>query len=254
MVLLATVQGATVTQEFGQSHLTVEPSMWFVSEKAYWLPFLGASFSENFHPGRDRAAPVGTPVRAMEQGVVRFAGWKDNVSGFQVEVEIRENTRYSVNHLSVVKCRVGQKVDKGQTIALVGSTGASTGPHTHEGVSIREQDNRGVFRTFLYNPELFTKGGRLENSPLIKPEQRYIQLNGAGINIRRNDGDLFDPGSVYAVSRSDGIYRVGTGRRLGPLGKRFPFLRWRETEGGTWAVCTGFSRQLAIHRGLIHFT
>ena len=254
MVLLATVPGATVTQKFGVSHLSVEPAMWFVGEKAYWLPFLGASFSDNFHPGIDRAAPAGTAVRAMEAGVVVFAAWKDNISGIQVEVEIREGTRFSVNHLLRTSVRVGQKVDRGQTIGLVGSTGASTGPHTHEGVSIREQDSRGVFRTFLYNPALFTSGGKLENDPRIKPEERYIQLNGPGINIRKADGDLWDKGSVYAISKSDGIYRVGTGVRIGPLNKRFRFLHWRNTEGGRWAICTGFSKRLAIHRTLIHFT
>jgi murein DD-endopeptidase MepM/ murein hydrolase activator NlpD len=253
MVLLHTVQGARVTQSFGPSALGIEPTMYSTGDKAYWLPYFGASLFDNFHPGIDRAASTGTPVRAMEDGTVAFAGWLDNISGNQIVVEIRPNTRYSVNHLSVVKVRVGQRVEKAQTIGLVGSTGASTGPHTHEGVSIREEDPAGVFRTFLYNPALFQSGGALAGDSRIQPVQREVQLNGPGINIRRNDGDLFDRDSIYAVSKSDGIYRVGTGRRLGPLGKRFPFLRWRVTDEGTFAVVTGFGRQLAIRRTLVHF-
>lgn len=183
MVLLATVQGA-MTQDFGPSHLGVEPSMWSTGDKAYWLPYLGASYFDDFHPGIDRSAPTGTPIRAMEAGTVMFAQWKDNISGFQVEVAINETTRFSVNHLSKVLCHVGQKLEKGQTLGLVGSTGASTGPHTHEGVSIREQDAQGVYRTFLYNPDLFMAGGKFANDPRIQPEERFVVLNGHGVNIR----------------------------------------------------------------------
>ena len=254
MVLLQSVQGARVTQRFGRSVLAVEPSMWFVGEKAYWLPFLGASFSENFHPGIDRAAPTGTQVLAMEAGHVVFAGWKDNVSGNQVEVEIRPNTRYSVNHLALVRVKVGQSVGKADVLGTVGSTGASTGPHTHEGLSIREQDARGVFRTFLYDPELFQRGGDLEHDERIDPLQRYVRVNGPGINIRKADQDLFDRDSIFAVTRSTGIYRVGTGKRLSGLKKAFAFIRWRTSEdAGQFAVVTGYGRRLAIHKSLVHF-
>lgn len=259
MVLLATVQGAFVTQRFGLSALAVEPSMWFVDDKAYWLQFSGAAFSFNFHPGIDRSAAMGTPIRAMEAGRVAFAGWLDNISGNQVVVEIRENTRYSVNHMSVVKVRVGQHVDKGDTIGLVGTTGATTGPHTHEGLTIREQDSQGVFRTFLYDPELFQAGGKFANDPRVQPEQRSVAVNGPGINIRKADGDLFDRASIYAVSlaenrnRKSGIYRIGTGNRIGPINKAFPFLHWRQDAEGTFAIVTGFNRRLAIRKSLVHF-
>lgn len=251
MVLLSTVQGAQVTQRFGPSALRVEPSMYSTGDKAYWLPYFGASYFEDFHPGIDRSAPTGTQVLAMEAGTVTFAGWKDSVSGNQVEVEIRPGTRFSVNHLSVVRCRAGQIVGKADVIGSVGSSGATTGPHTHEGVSIREKDSNGVYRTFLYNPALFQVGGRYADDPRVKPETRYMRVNGPGINIRKNDADLFDFASVYAVTRADGIYRGG--KRIAPLGKRFSFIRWRDDEGGRWAVVGGFGRALAIHKTLCHF-
>jgi murein DD-endopeptidase MepM/ murein hydrolase activator NlpD len=254
MVLLATVPGALVTQDFGPSHLGVEPAMYSTGDKAYWLPYFGASYFDDFHPGIDRSASTGTPVRAMEAGVVAFAGWLDNISGNQVVVEIRPNTRYSVNHLSVVKVKVGQEVDKAQTIGLVGSTGASTGPHTHEGLSIREVDSKGVYRTFLYNPALFLSGGRYEDDPRIKPLLQYVQVNGPGINIRKAEGNLFDRDSIFARSKDDGIYRVGTGSRIGSLRYKFRFIRWRDTREGTFAIVTGWNRRLAIRKSLVHFT
>lgn len=255
MVLLATVQGA-LTQKFGPSWLGVEPAMYSTGDKAYWLPYAGASYFEDFHPGIDRSAPTGTPIKAMEAGTVVFAGWKDNISGYQVEVEIRENTRFSVNHLSKVTCYVGKKVTRGETIGLVGATGATTGPHTHEGLSIREKDAQGVYRTFLYNPQLFMAGGKFANDPRIQPvpTARKLAVNGAGINIRRTPPDLDDRQNIFAVTRATGIYRVGTGTRLSGLGYAFTFLNWKDADGLTFAVVSGYGgKRLAIAKHLVHW-
>lgn len=256
MVLLATVPGA-LTQKFGPSHLAVEPAMYSTGDKAYWLPYFGAQFFDDFHPGIDRSAAVGQPVRAMEAGTVTFAGWKDSISGYMVEVEIRENTRYSSNHHSKVLCRVGDKVIRGQTLALAGATGVAFGSHTHEGVSIREKDRDGVYRTFLYNPALFMAGGKFANDPRIQPlpaPRRKLAVNGPGINIRWAPPDLDSRSNIFAVSRADGIYRVGTGRRLSGLGYAFTFLNWKEDEGLTFAVVSGYGgKRLAIAKHLTHW-
>lgn len=259
MVLLDTVAGGLKTQGFGPSSLAVEPAMWTTGDKAYWLSYAGASFVDDFHPGIDRAAPYGTDVRAMERGIVVFAGFKDGISGNQVEVEIREGTRFSVNHLAKVLVRVGQHVSKGQTIGRVGTSGATTGPHTHEGLSIREKDSAGVYRTFLYNPALFQEGGKFANDPRIKPEERYVVLNGPGINLRNMPLEFGTKGDVFARSRDAGswgragIYRIGTGKRIAPITKQLRFIRWADTDEGEFAVVTGFNRRLAVRRTLIHF-
>ncbi|MBD2329490.1 peptidoglycan DD-metalloendopeptidase family protein [Alkalinema sp. FACHB-956] len=83
------------------------------------------------HRGIDVAAPVGTPVVASANGVVSFSGWNDGGYGYLVEVTHPDGsmTRYAHNNRNLV--RVGQQVAQGQQIAEMGSTGFSTGPHTH---------------------------------------------------------------------------------------------------------------------------
>ncbi len=83
------------------------------------------------HRGIDIAAPTGTPIFAAAPGEVIAAGW--NNGGFGNLVDIRHPdgsmTRYA--HNSRVLVRKGQRVEQGEKIALMGSTGFSTGPHLH---------------------------------------------------------------------------------------------------------------------------
>ncbi len=83
-----------------------------------------------FHAGIDIAAPSGTPVRAARGGVVSRAGWV-GAYGFLVVLDHGGGweTRYA--HLSRIDVRVGERVAQGTVVGLVGSTGASTGPHLH---------------------------------------------------------------------------------------------------------------------------
>lgn len=88
-----------------------------------------------FHPGIDFAGPKGTPIHAVAAGIVTRAG-RDGGYGNLVQVDDGNgySTRYGHNEKILVK--VGQRVAKGQTIALEGSTGRSTGPHCHFEVHI----------------------------------------------------------------------------------------------------------------------
>lgn len=168
MALRRSVRFAKVTQEFGPADANVaslEPAMYHLGDSAYWQFIPGYHKHLHFHPGIDRAAPLGTMVLAMEKGRVIFAGFKDSISGNQVEVEIRPGTRYSVNHLHKITCHTGQIVQRGQKIGEVGMTGSATGPHTHEGVSIQDAAGRSI----LWNPNIFFRGGYRANDPHIKP-------------------------------------------------------------------------------------
>ena len=90
-------------------------------------PFTG---KQDFHKGLDFAGKKGSEVVAVGDGVVSWAGKK---SGYGNLVETKHGngytTRYGHNQSHVVK--VGDTVKKGQQIALMGSTGRSTGPHVH---------------------------------------------------------------------------------------------------------------------------
>lgn len=82
------------------------------------------------HPGIDYAAPTGTPVKSVASGVVMFRGW-GNGYGNQVKVRHSGNIETMYSHLSKFAKGVtkGTKVQQGQVIGYVGSTGLSTGPH-----------------------------------------------------------------------------------------------------------------------------
>jgi murein DD-endopeptidase MepM/ murein hydrolase activator NlpD len=84
------------------------------------------------HDGVDYVAPVGTPVQASGDGVVRFAGRR---GGYGLHVELRHGRDYvtSYSHLSRIASgvRPGADISQGQVIGYVGSTGLSTGAHLH---------------------------------------------------------------------------------------------------------------------------
>lgn len=82
------------------------------------------------HRAVDYAAAYSTPIRAVGDGAVTYAGWR---SGYGNLTSIRHNSTYSTNygHQSRIIVKRGQKVKQGQVIGYVGSTGFSTGPHLH---------------------------------------------------------------------------------------------------------------------------
>lgn len=82
------------------------------------------------HNGIDYGAPTGTPVRSVGDGVVEFAGRQ---GGYGNVVKVRHsNDRTTVYaHLSRIAVRQGARIEQGQTIGAVGSTGWATGPHLH---------------------------------------------------------------------------------------------------------------------------
>ena len=82
------------------------------------------------HLGVDFAAPTGTPVRTVGDGVVQFAGWQGGYGNIVV-VQHANQQQTAYAHLSRIDVRKGQKVEQGEFIGAVGSTGASTGPHLH---------------------------------------------------------------------------------------------------------------------------
>ncbi|MCA9484478.1 MAG: M23 family metallopeptidase [Nitrospina sp.] len=83
------------------------------------------------HEGIDIGAKSGTPIRASAGGVVKFSGWGPTGYGKMIIIKHPNEltTVYAHNDRNLVP--KGRTVNKGQVIALVGSTGRSTGPHLH---------------------------------------------------------------------------------------------------------------------------
>ena len=98
-----------------------------------------SGFKMRFHPilrtwrahlGVDYAAPTGTPVRSVGDGVVEFAGVQN---GFGNVVMIKHRNQHTTvyAHLSRILVHKGQNVSQGQNVGAVGATGWATGPHLH---------------------------------------------------------------------------------------------------------------------------
>jgi murein DD-endopeptidase MepM/ murein hydrolase activator NlpD len=100
---------------------------------------VSSTFKMRFHPilqkwrahlGVDYAAPTGTAVRSVGDGVVEFAGVQ-NGFGNVVMVKHRNNHSTVYAHLSRISVRKGQNISQGQNLGAVGATGWATGPHLH---------------------------------------------------------------------------------------------------------------------------
>jgi murein DD-endopeptidase MepM/ murein hydrolase activator NlpD len=100
---------------------------------------ISSGFAMRFHPilnnwrqhnGIDFAAPTGTPVRAVGDGVVEFAGIQ-NGYGSIIILKHRNSQETVYAHLSRIDVKVGQSVNQSQFIGAVGMTGWATGPHLH---------------------------------------------------------------------------------------------------------------------------
>ncbi len=125
--LLIPIPKATITQGFGPTSLGIE--------SAY------AGFP-HFHTGIDLADPLGTPVFAAADGVIALARPMTDASGALVGygnyivIQHDAGLKTLYGHLLTIGVKEGDTVKRGQLIGLLGSTGNSTGPHTHFEVRI----------------------------------------------------------------------------------------------------------------------
>ena len=114
------------------------------------------------HRGTDFAAPMGTPIMASGDGVVKKAGW---CGGGGNCIVIRHNSTYETIYAHMSKfasgIRSGIRVKQGQTIGFVGSTGKSTGPHLH-------------YEVVVNGKKVNSQTLKLPSGKILKGEQRKI--------------------------------------------------------------------------------
>lgn len=91
-------------------------------------PFHGGG--SEFHSGIDIRGNIGDPIKSTAKGKVSFAGWSQ---GYGNCIRIKHDHGYETlyGHLSAINVRTGEKINAGEKIGELGSTGRSTGPHLH---------------------------------------------------------------------------------------------------------------------------
>jgi murein DD-endopeptidase MepM/ murein hydrolase activator NlpD len=157
---LTKAQQETIRQE----DALVEKAKYTFSEKQLWdgsfiLPvnnrvisfygmyrYLNGKYN-GYHGGVDQASPMGTPLKAVNNGKVTlaryFSRWNDN--GNIIFLDHGQGVTSAYLHLSRIAVKEGDYVEKGQVIAYTGNTGRSTGPHLHWGVYLNGQNTDGLY-------------------------------------------------------------------------------------------------------------
>jgi murein DD-endopeptidase MepM/ murein hydrolase activator NlpD len=106
-------------------------------------PFGGRTYE--FHAGMDIDGEKGDPIVAPGNGVIIKAGWQGGY-GYMIEIDHGNGLTTRYGHLSKIEVEIGESVQRGQLIGLIGSTGRSTGPHLHYELRINDKP---------VNPRLF---------------------------------------------------------------------------------------------------
>jgi murein DD-endopeptidase MepM/ murein hydrolase activator NlpD len=124
-----------IIRQFGDRGAALEPPLSPLVGAAARSSGFGArahpiSGQQHFHNGVDYAAPSGTPVRAILDAEVVFAGPKGGY-GNLVELRHAGGTTTLYAHLDSIDVQVGDRIARGSLLGSVGSTGQSTGPHLH---------------------------------------------------------------------------------------------------------------------------
>lgn len=125
---LKAYSAVTSLEHKSESKIVAPVSGWYSSYYGYRTnPITG---NNTFHTGLDIAAAQGTKIKAAYSGVVRKVG-EDSRSGKYLYLTHSDGTETLYCHCSKILAEEGAVIRQGETVALVGSTGWSTGPHLH---------------------------------------------------------------------------------------------------------------------------
>ncbi|HZK41470.1 MAG TPA: peptidoglycan DD-metalloendopeptidase family protein [Clostridia bacterium] len=129
------------------------PFIWPLPDASYVTSVFGwrAKYGR-YHYGTDVAAPTGTRIVAMADGVVTYAGWPGTAYhwayGIMIVIDHGNGLQTRYGHLSRVNCHIGQRVKAGDVVGFTGNTGRSSGPHLHFETRVNgvPKDPLGYFR------------------------------------------------------------------------------------------------------------
>ncbi len=128
------------------------------------------------HRGTDFAAPMGTPIMASGDGVIKKVGW---CGGGGNCIKIKHNSTYQTIYAHMSKfapgIKVGVRVKQGQVIGFVGSTGKSTGPHLH-------------YEVIEYGKKINSQTLKLPSGKILKGKEREIfETQKIKLNVLRSE-------------------------------------------------------------------
>ena len=125
------IEGGGVGTREQRSMLEALPSLWpikgYVTREFY---VTGGEANARYHPGMDIAANKNTPIAAAAEGIVESAIF-DETYGWMVQIDHGYGIHTLYGHCARNLVKKGDRVTRGQTVALVGSTGKSSAPHLH---------------------------------------------------------------------------------------------------------------------------
>jgi len=145
-------------QGYGRRIYDIDPRklLWPV-EKPDFTSRFGRRYNE-MHTGLDMAVPIGTPVVAAHDGIVKKVGWMGGY-GKTIIIQHNDGRETLYGHLSEILIEENEEVQIGQIIAFSGSTGRSTGPHLHFEVR---------FENLTLNPEDFLPESYFRTDVIIR--------------------------------------------------------------------------------------
>lgn len=153
------------------------------------------------HTGSDWLCPTGTPVHAVQPGVVTATGWNDG-NGNYVAQTLPDGRFWSYIHLSEIRVNVGDQLDEGSIIGLSGNTGSnSQGPHLHCSLSTSSS-------VFLGAPTLSDPYAFLESIPPTPPtpaRKKKIVYQMAAVLGEPNTWVVFGSGFYYEIKQRPGL-------------------------------------------------
>ncbi|MCS7205468.1 MAG: M23 family metallopeptidase [Leptospiraceae bacterium] len=146
-------------QGFGRRIFNIDPRsfLWPVENPDFTSRY-GRRFNE-LHQGLDMAVPIGTPVVAARDGIVKKTGWMGGY-GYTIVLHHHQDGKETLYaHLSEILVFENEEIQIGQIIGFSGSTGRSTGPHLHFEV---------IFQDIKLNPEDFLPESFFRTDVIIK--------------------------------------------------------------------------------------
>ncbi|GAA4145874.1 M23 family metallopeptidase [Leifsonia shinshuensis] len=208
----------------------------------YIYPTASRTVSDNFadhvrrgsaNPGTDYAVPVGTSVQAVRAGTVTMSQWWGD-GGNAVRIDHGGGVVTEYLHNSVLRVSVGQRVQQGETIALSGNTGSSTGPHLH--IVLRINGVNVDFEKYVGTGS----GGTLDSSALT-----YAAVLADGGTAIAKD-DLYGSWTTLTGGVEDiAVASTAAGPVVVVLTKDGTVLS-KHGLGGTWTTQTSGSRAIAL--------